>query len=113
MRLTFVRSLAMLPHGIEDDVMLSQTVAIETVQKLHDFTLSQAVGSLAVKASDSRPKDMGSMPNATKYPPSSQGVRKLVAPKVLWAVAAETTGARGMENIFLPSSSMPELWRWR
>ncbi|GFW47882.1 hypothetical protein TNCV_2400691 [Trichonephila clavipes] len=31
------------------------------------------VSSLKVRASDSRPEGMGSMPNATKYPPSSHG----------------------------------------
>ncbi|GFV74737.1 hypothetical protein TNCV_1039751 [Trichonephila clavipes] len=32
-------------------------------------------GSLVVRASDSRPEDLGSMPNATKYPPRTHGVR--------------------------------------
>ncbi|GFU63943.1 hypothetical protein TNCV_1939681 [Trichonephila clavipes] len=34
-----------------------------------------AVGSLVVRASDSRPEGLGSMPDATKYPPSTHGVR--------------------------------------
>ncbi|GFW99126.1 hypothetical protein TNCV_3008961 [Trichonephila clavipes] len=34
-----------------------------------------AVSSLVVRASDSRPEDLGSMPDATKYPPSTHGVR--------------------------------------
>ncbi|GFW61823.1 hypothetical protein TNCV_1471451 [Trichonephila clavipes] len=34
-----------------------------------------AVGSLVVRASDSRPEGLGSMPDATKYPPSIHGVR--------------------------------------
>ncbi|GFW48379.1 uncharacterized protein TNCV_1109421 [Trichonephila clavipes] len=34
-----------------------------------------AVGSLVVGALDSRPEGMGSMPDATKYPPSTHGVR--------------------------------------
>ncbi|GFV84331.1 hypothetical protein TNCV_1591901 [Trichonephila clavipes] len=32
-----------------------------------------AVGSLVVRASDSRPDDLGSMPDAPKYPPSTHG----------------------------------------
>ncbi|GFU16475.1 hypothetical protein TNCV_836471 [Trichonephila clavipes] len=38
---------------------------------------------------------------------------KSVGPKVLWAVAVETTKCKGLENISRPSSSMPKLWRWR
>ncbi|GFV82762.1 hypothetical protein TNCV_4147301 [Trichonephila clavipes] len=34
-----------------------------------------AVGSLVVRASDSRPKGLGSMLDVTKYPPSAHGVR--------------------------------------
>ncbi|GFT24419.1 uncharacterized protein F54H12.2 [Trichonephila clavipes] len=33
----------------------------------------QAVGSLVVRASDSRPEGLGSMPDATKHPPSTHG----------------------------------------
>ncbi|GFV24646.1 hypothetical protein TNCV_3339621 [Trichonephila clavipes] len=36
---------------------------------------SRAVASLVVRASDSRPEDLGSMPDATKYPPSAHGER--------------------------------------
>ncbi|GFU53036.1 hypothetical protein TNCV_3098241 [Trichonephila clavipes] len=36
---------------------------------------TRAVGSLVVRTSDSRPEGLGSMPDATKYPPSTQGVR--------------------------------------
>ncbi|GFT14808.1 hypothetical protein TNCV_3482801 [Trichonephila clavipes] len=32
-----------------------------------------AVGSLVVRASDSRPEGLGSMPDATKHPPSTHG----------------------------------------
>ncbi|GFS59966.1 hypothetical protein TNCV_3957591 [Trichonephila clavipes] len=35
----------------------------------------RAVGSLVVRASDSRPEGLGSMLNVTKYPPSAHGVR--------------------------------------
>ncbi|GFT60077.1 hypothetical protein TNCV_2687491 [Trichonephila clavipes] len=31
------------------------------------------MGSQEVRASDSRPKSLGSMPDATKYPPSTHG----------------------------------------
>ncbi|GFX95752.1 hypothetical protein TNCV_4886781 [Trichonephila clavipes] len=33
----------------------------------------KAVGSLVIRASDSRPEGLGSMPDATKYPPSTHG----------------------------------------
>ncbi|GFX55870.1 hypothetical protein TNCV_1427321 [Trichonephila clavipes] len=32
-------------------------------------------GSLVVRASDFRPEGLGSIPDATKYPPSTRGVR--------------------------------------
>ncbi|GFW09034.1 hypothetical protein TNCV_3081261 [Trichonephila clavipes] len=32
-----------------------------------------AVGSLVVRASDSRPEGLGSMPDPTKYPPTTHG----------------------------------------
>ncbi|GFW00585.1 hypothetical protein TNCV_2283311 [Trichonephila clavipes] len=35
----------------------------------------RAVGSLVVRASDSRPEGLGSMPDATKHPPCTHGVR--------------------------------------
>ncbi|GFW85942.1 hypothetical protein TNCV_1967501 [Trichonephila clavipes] len=35
----------------------------------------RAMGSLVARASDSRPEGLGSMPHATKYPPSTHGVR--------------------------------------
>ncbi|GFX54270.1 hypothetical protein TNCV_3823691 [Trichonephila clavipes] len=34
----------------------------------------RAVGSLVVRASDSRPEGLGSMPDATKHPPSTHGL---------------------------------------
>ncbi|GFW14186.1 hypothetical protein TNCV_3547751 [Trichonephila clavipes] len=37
--------------------------------------LCRAVGSLVVRASDSRSEGLGSVPDATKYPPSTHGVR--------------------------------------
>ncbi|GFW09766.1 hypothetical protein TNCV_868281 [Trichonephila clavipes] len=33
----------------------------------------RAMGSLVVRASDSRPEGLGSMPDATKHPPSTHG----------------------------------------
>ncbi|GFU70569.1 hypothetical protein TNCV_2971291, partial [Trichonephila clavipes] len=38
------------------------------------FHHHRAVGSLVVRPSDSRPKGLGSMPDATKYPPSTHRV---------------------------------------
>ncbi|GFX22959.1 hypothetical protein TNCV_2086671 [Trichonephila clavipes] len=38
-------------------------------------THHHAVGSLVVRASDSRSVGLGSMPDATKYPPSTHGIR--------------------------------------
>ncbi|GFT33548.1 hypothetical protein TNCV_4381381 [Trichonephila clavipes] len=38
-------------------------------------TKSRAVGSLVVRASDSRPEGLGSMPDATKHPPSTHESR--------------------------------------
>ncbi|GFV46100.1 hypothetical protein TNCV_1256561 [Trichonephila clavipes] len=39
------------------------------------FISLRAVGSLVVRASDSRPEGLGSMLDVTKYPPSAYGVR--------------------------------------
>ncbi|GFT57263.1 hypothetical protein TNCV_1692571 [Trichonephila clavipes] len=41
----------------------------------HPYSPKEAVGSLMVRASDSRPEGLGSMPDATKYPPSMYGIR--------------------------------------
>ncbi|GFV33791.1 uncharacterized protein TNCV_2411721 [Trichonephila clavipes] len=38
-------------------------------------TNHRAMGTLVVRASDFRPEGLGSMPDATKYPPSTHGVR--------------------------------------
>ncbi|GFX77220.1 hypothetical protein TNCV_1680031 [Trichonephila clavipes] len=68
------------------------------------------VGSLMVRASDSKPEDLGSMP----VPPNSLRVHKeyvlikSVGPKVLWAESHE---CRELEKISLHFSSMPKLWR--
>ncbi|GFX24224.1 transposable element Tcb2 transposase [Trichonephila clavipes] len=37
------------------------------------YTMTRAVGSLVVRASDSRPEGLGSMLDVTKYPPSAHG----------------------------------------
>ncbi|GFU22490.1 hypothetical protein TNCV_1304021 [Trichonephila clavipes] len=67
-----------------------------------------AVGSLVVRASDSRPEGLDSMPDDTKYPPSTWSLNQWIR---------ESCGlkheCRGLENISLPFSSMPKLWRWR
>ncbi|GFU83535.1 uncharacterized protein TNCV_4217951 [Trichonephila clavipes] len=46
-----------------------------------------AVGILLIRASDSRPEGLGSMPDVTKYPPSTQGYMRVksVGLEVLWA----------------------------
>ncbi|GFV48586.1 uncharacterized protein TNCV_5068711 [Trichonephila clavipes] len=38
-----------------------------------DLEFKRAVGSLVVRASDSRPEGLGSMLDVTKYPPSAHG----------------------------------------
>ncbi|GFW94757.1 uncharacterized protein TNCV_4247971 [Trichonephila clavipes] len=38
------------------------------------------MGSLVVRASDSRPEGLGSMPDATKYPPSTHGFGLAIHP---------------------------------
>ncbi|GFV00746.1 hypothetical protein TNCV_1385651 [Trichonephila clavipes] len=49
--------------------------AIEAQLHLMFQHSSRAVGSLVVRASDSRLEGLVSMPDATKYPPSTHGVR--------------------------------------
>ncbi|GFX97630.1 uncharacterized protein TNCV_2841901 [Trichonephila clavipes] len=66
------------------------TIILESLPKPGDDTLGdskflgyfqlatstfRAVGSLVVRASDSRPEGLGSMPDATKHPPSTHGSR--------------------------------------
>ncbi|GFV16109.1 hypothetical protein TNCV_3378731 [Trichonephila clavipes] len=79
--------------------------------RVGDCCDNTAVGNLVVRASDSRPEGLGSMPNATKYPPSTHGVRArwISGSDVLWAESR----AQGLENISLPFSSMQKLWSWR
>ncbi|GFT48447.1 uncharacterized protein TNCV_3131741 [Trichonephila clavipes] len=69
-----------------------------------------AVGSLVVRAPNSRPEGLGSMP----VPPNTLRVHteyvlvKSVSPKVLWGESrVQETG----ENFH--ASSMSKLWRWR
>ncbi|GFU94442.1 hypothetical protein TNCV_2644301 [Trichonephila clavipes] len=71
----------------------------------------RAVGSLVVRASDSRPEGLGSMP----VPPNTLRVHteyvlvKLGDQKVLWAESR----CWELEKISLPFSSMPKSRRWR
>ncbi|GFW26140.1 hypothetical protein TNCV_3396361 [Trichonephila clavipes] len=74
--------------------------------------ICEAVGSLVVRAPDSEPEGLGSMP----VPPNILQVHtekvliKLVGLNVLWAESrVQGTG----ENISPHLSSMPKLWRWR
>ncbi|GFU42744.1 uncharacterized protein TNCV_3139421 [Trichonephila clavipes] len=62
--------------------------------------LDWAVGSLVVRASDSRREALGSMPPNTLRVYTEYVLVKSVGPKVLWMVAAETKNAGGW-RIFL------------
>ncbi|GFU28571.1 uncharacterized protein TNCV_467801 [Trichonephila clavipes] len=67
---------------------IKKSKEIELFQKLEGIVnLNEAVGSLVVRASDSRPEGLCSMPDGTECPPSTHGVRlvKSVSPKVLRA----------------------------
>ncbi|GFX69230.1 hypothetical protein TNCV_3564061 [Trichonephila clavipes] len=48
----------------------------ELTASIKEKTDTYAVSSPVVRASDSRPEGVGSMPDATKYPPSTHGVNK-------------------------------------
>ncbi|GFS89999.1 hypothetical protein TNCV_507161 [Trichonephila clavipes] len=50
-------------------------------------TIFEAVGSMVVRASDSRPEGLVSMFDATEYPPvyTEYVLVKSVCPKILWA----------------------------
>ncbi|GFT09701.1 transposable element Tc3 transposase [Trichonephila clavipes] len=76
-----------------------------------EIIFKMTVDSLGVRTLDSRPEGLGSMPDATKYPPSTHGVRAryIRGSEVLWAKSR----VQGLENISLPFSSMQKLWRWR
>ncbi|GFX62708.1 hypothetical protein TNCV_4868681 [Trichonephila clavipes] len=69
-----------------------------------------AVGSLVVRASDSSPEGLGSMPDVTKYPPSTHGdtLVKSVGPKLLWAESR----AQGTGEYFPPLQFNAEIVRW-
>ncbi|GFV36071.1 uncharacterized protein TNCV_345871 [Trichonephila clavipes] len=60
-----------------------------------------------VRASDSRPEGLGSMPPNTLRVHTEYVLVKSVGPKVLWAES------RVQENNSLPFSFMPKFWRWR
>ncbi|GFU66120.1 hypothetical protein TNCV_2857931 [Trichonephila clavipes] len=70
------------------------------------------VSSLVVRASDFRPEDLGSMADATKYPPSTQRNTCSLNQWIRKSCGLNHE-CRGLENISLPFSSMPKLWRWR
>ncbi|GFV94317.1 hypothetical protein TNCV_2267711 [Trichonephila clavipes] len=48
---------------------------------------SITVGSLVVRASDSRPESLGSMSDATKYPPSTHGTNAVIVEVEIGGVA--------------------------
>ncbi|GFW45128.1 hypothetical protein TNCV_716301 [Trichonephila clavipes] len=56
-------------------------------------SMAKVVGSLVVRASDSRPEGLSSMPPNNLRVHTGYVLVKSVGPKVLWAVAAETTSA--------------------
>ncbi|GFU69235.1 MULE domain-containing protein [Trichonephila clavipes] len=66
-------------HNIKRDFNINGYVKrheIDAVSvKLWAEEMKNGVGSLVVRASDSRPEGLGSMLDVTKYPPSAHGVR--------------------------------------
>ncbi|GFU77512.1 hypothetical protein TNCV_3498851 [Trichonephila clavipes] len=64
------------------------------------------VGSLVVRASNSRPEGLDSMSEATKYPPS---VTEYVLVKSVGPKSCGLSRAQGLENISLPFSSLQKL----
>ncbi|GFY07617.1 hypothetical protein TNCV_4094871 [Trichonephila clavipes] len=80
--------------------------------KKNKIKLIRAVSILVIRASDSRSKGLDSMPVATKYPPSTHGVRarQISGSESLVGCIHE---CRRLENISLRFSSMPKLGRWR
>ncbi|GFU82724.1 hypothetical protein TNCV_265211 [Trichonephila clavipes] len=67
------------------------------------------VGSLVVRASNSRPEGLGSMPPNTLRVHTEYVLVKSVDSKS----CGLSHERRGLENISLPFSSMQKLWRWR
>ncbi|GFV46099.1 gag-Pol polyprotein [Trichonephila clavipes] len=66
------------------------------------FISLRAVGSLVVRASDSRPEGLGSMLDVTKYPPSAYGVRARYS-------LAEIVEIEVVSPSIVPSGSSTEL----
>ncbi|GFY29949.1 putative DD41D transposase [Trichonephila clavipes] len=96
------RGIADIRPQMLEKVIENWTTSEPAVAVLCQKSYLKSVGSLVVRASDSRPEGLGSMPDATKYPPSTQGVPVLVGPKVLWA----ESGVQEDWRIF-PSPSVP------
>ncbi|GFV30415.1 hypothetical protein TNCV_98901 [Trichonephila clavipes] len=71
-----------------------------------------AMGSLVVRALDSRPEGLGSMPDAIKYPPSTHEARASLNHWVRKSCGLNLE-CRGLENVSLPFSSMTKLRRGR
>ncbi|GFX51143.1 uncharacterized protein TNCV_2734941 [Trichonephila clavipes] len=72
-----IEEWALLPQEILHQLVLI-FLLFSLIQDIIYFRLSQvvgseAVGSLVVRASDSRPEGLGSMLDVTKYPPSAHG----------------------------------------
>ncbi|GFW15246.1 hypothetical protein TNCV_173911 [Trichonephila clavipes] len=59
---------------LRSSVAILYTAERETSENSNEGVEShEAVSSLVVRASDSRPEGLGSIPDATKYPPSTHG----------------------------------------
>ncbi|GFT70310.1 hypothetical protein TNCV_2657811 [Trichonephila clavipes] len=87
------------------------TSAFLGCRKLYTTIYVGSVGSLVIRASDSTPEGLGSMPDATKYPPSTHGVRarSIRGSESLVGGPSRNQECRELETISLPSSSMPKL----
>ncbi|GFY20780.1 hypothetical protein TNCV_1120141 [Trichonephila clavipes] len=67
-----------------------------------------AVGSLVVRASNSRAEGLGSTNDDTKYTRNKCSLNQWVQKS-----CGLNHECRGLENIYLTVSRMPKLWRWR
>ncbi|GFU23516.1 hypothetical protein TNCV_3003861, partial [Trichonephila clavipes] len=70
---------------------------------------------LGLVVRDSRPEGQGSMPDVTKHPPVHMEyvLDESMGPKSLVGGRSRIYGCRRLENISLPSSSIPKVWRGR
>ncbi|GFT87885.1 hypothetical protein TNCV_799871 [Trichonephila clavipes] len=92
----------------EDDLAddTSKVIVLRTHCKCSNLSTYLAVDRPVVRASDSKPEDLGSIPDPTKYPLSTHGVR---ARSISWFESfvdsrSRNHGCSVLENISLPSS---------